>query len=119
MTVDRASICEICEYAKKHHGWPPALKGTHCSECHQSWTGFVRAHCVRCCETFSTDGVAQHHWTADGHRHPSEIAEFWQDAGGYWHHGGRRPALPKWAKLGAPEPFRVGRDTRAPAGGAP
>lgn len=117
--VDHSTVCGTCEYAQAHGWWGPTMAGrTHCRRCHKSWGGTAHAHCTVCCETFASDGVAQHHWKTNGHVHPSEIAAFWQDTDGFWHHGPKRPGLPMRATLGTLEPFREGMDTSEPVSSA-
>lgn len=53
--------CDICAYAAEHGSWPPSHRGTHCHDCHRSWTSLKEAHCTVCHEHFSTDGHAQSH----------------------------------------------------------
>lgn len=54
-------VCEPCEHADREGWWGPGHRGTHCRNCHRSWTGYAEAHCVECCLHFSTDRVADAH----------------------------------------------------------
>ena len=63
------SACLVCAFATKHGHWP--MKGTHCRDCHRSWTSHAQAHCVRCHEQFASNGTAERHWGRGGeHRDP-------------------------------------------------
>lgn len=53
--------CPLCAYAKEHGSWPTSHRGTHCHDCHRSWTGLREAHCTVCCAHFSTDAHAESH----------------------------------------------------------
>jgi len=44
--------------------------------CHRSWVSMTQVHCVLCHQNFASDGVAQLHWTKDGHVHPSQHRRF-------------------------------------------
>ena len=71
MTED---TCEICEYGRAHACWPPEHKGTHCGDCHRSWTGTREAHCVVCHAHFTGDSVADLHWVkGKGHQAPETV----------------------------------------------
>jgi hypothetical protein len=94
--------CDICTYARLHAGWPPQHRGTHCRDCHRSWTGLARAHCVVCHATFSTNGTADLHWSSSGydanHLDPASVTNrhgeplLVLDEKGIWHRAGRKPA---------------------------
>lgn len=96
-----ATNCNICAYARQHGGWPLNHRGTHCSKCHRSWTGFARAHCPVCHELFVTDGTARLHWSGGGynatHLDPTTVIDksgapkLVLDSDGIWHGAGRRP----------------------------
>jgi hypothetical protein len=97
--------CPICLYAKQHACWPPGHRGTHCKDCHVSWTGLARAHCVLCHQTFASNGVAAHHWKRGEHVHPAAVEGYWTDKKGFWHFGPRKQVasdlgLPPRAALG-------------------
>lgn len=54
---DRAGYptgCAICAYAATHGWWGPDHTGTHCRDCHRSWTGTTQAHCAGCHEHFTS-----------------------------------------------------------------
>lgn len=51
--------CLSCIAAKRDGHWPH--DGTHCRECHRTWTSFVEAHCVVCHLHFSTNNTADLH----------------------------------------------------------
>jgi RNA polymerase subunit RPABC4/transcription elongation factor Spt4 len=65
--------CPVCAFAAEHHYWP--MPGTHCKDCHRSWTSLSQAHCITCHEQFATNGVSDRHWIKGHHIHPSFIAE--------------------------------------------
>ena len=85
--------CPVCAHAQAHGWWGQA--GTHCRDCHRSWTSTVQVHCVVCHETFASDRVARLHWTKAGHLHPGTIAQL---AGHDERHGlvWRRADGPRW-----------------------
>lgn len=59
--------CSICTYAKANGWWGPELRsGTHCRDCHRSWTGLKEIHCVLCCKHFSTPENLDKHKTSAG-----------------------------------------------------
>lgn len=65
-------MCDICAYADVHGSWPKSLRGTHCRDCHRSWSGFRESHCAAvrpdgsvCCLHFSADSVAEKHRVKD------------------------------------------------------
>lgn len=53
--------CETCAYAEDHGWWGPDHRGTHCQDCHRSWTGMRESHCVECHLHFSTDSIGDKH----------------------------------------------------------
>lgn len=53
--------CPVCTHADEHGWWGPDHRGTHCRDCHRSWTGLKEAHCTVCCAHFSTDNHAESH----------------------------------------------------------
>lgn len=64
--------CDICTHAAFFGSFPPSLRGTHCSDCHRSWSGFRESHCAAirpdgstCCLHFSADSVAEKHRVGD------------------------------------------------------
>lgn len=66
--------CPVCAFADEHGWWGPGHRGTHCRDCHRSWTALKEAHCTACHEHFSTDAHAQSHRGPNGScRHPSAV----------------------------------------------
>jgi hypothetical protein len=65
--------CSICEYAAEHAAWPPDHQGTHCRDCHRSWTSKREAHCVTCHEHFGSNNAADQHWLNGRHVHPDDL----------------------------------------------
>lgn len=51
--------CPACAYAEAEGHWPDV--GTHCSDCHRTWTGMKEAHCPRCHLHFASDSTAEIH----------------------------------------------------------
>jgi len=97
--MTRPDPCAVCSYADEHGWWGPGHKGTHCRDCHRSWTGTAKAHCTLCHETFSTNGVADLHWLRGVHHEPCTVKALRQGDDGTWHTAGERPA--HWAKAAA------------------
>lgn len=62
--------CLTCAYADEHGSWPPDHRGTHCRDCHRSWTSKREAHCARCCGHFTSDTLAERHWCDGRSREP-------------------------------------------------
>jgi hypothetical protein len=81
MTSER---CSICQYARQHGGWPSGHKGTHCRDCHHSWSGSSQAHCVVCHGQFATNGVGDHHWLHGRHVDPSTVDGLHLGTDGIW-----------------------------------
>lgn len=54
--------CPTCTYAHAHASWPPGFRGTHCADCHRSWTSRKEAHCARCHGHFASATAADQHW---------------------------------------------------------
>lgn len=46
--------CDVCAYAAEHGWWGPDFMGTHCRNCHRSWTGKTESHCASCHESFTS-----------------------------------------------------------------
>jgi hypothetical protein len=63
--VTAGIACTVCAFAAERHRWP--MEGTHCRDCHRSWTSLVQSHCTVCHEHFATNGVADLHWRGAGH----------------------------------------------------
>jgi hypothetical protein len=76
--------CEICAFAKIHACWPHDHKGTHCRECHASWTGTRPGHCVVCHQTFAGDTASEAHWDGARHVHPVEVENLELRDDGFW-----------------------------------
>jgi hypothetical protein len=57
--------CQPCDHAAREGWWGPGHRGTHCQDCHRSWTGYAEAHCAECHLHFSTDHVAAAHRVGD------------------------------------------------------
>jgi hypothetical protein len=94
--------CAACVHAAAHGWWGPGVRGTHCPECHRSWSSPVQVHCVVCHEQFATDNVARLHWTRTGHVHPATVdrlAPHHERDGVVWRRTGGRPERPEvaWA----------------------
>ena len=53
--------CSICSDSTQHGSWPSDHRGTHCWDCHRSWSGFREAHCTECHQHFSSDLLAERH----------------------------------------------------------
>lgn len=51
--------CELCAHADTHGSWNQ--QGTHCRDCHRTWTSKSEAHCVRCHHHFSSHTAADLH----------------------------------------------------------
>ena len=62
-----------------------------CTDCKNTWTGLAKAHCVVCCETFSSNGTADLHWTKNGHVDPRAVKRLRQDDSGVFRQIGERP----------------------------
>lgn len=89
-----SAFVEVWQAAEAHGCWPAGLlnrSATHCRDCHRSWTGRARAHCVVCHELFSTNGTADRHWLKGGHRHPSTVGSLRQGDDGVWRSAGESP----------------------------
>jgi len=54
--------CLTCDYAHQHASWPPGFRGTHCADCHRSWTSRKEAHCAVCHAQFASATAADQHW---------------------------------------------------------
>lgn len=104
--------CEICVYANEHGSWPTDHRGTHCRECHRSWSGKREVHCAACCLHFSADSVADKHYVRGQCLDPIDMLTRTaqngdllfradQDARGQkiWRHGASLPVIskPRWA----------------------
>lgn len=76
--------CAICEHADRHASWPAGHAGTHCRRCHQSWAGSRLAHCAVCCQTFTSDSVAELHWRRGRHIDPAEVKGLYLGPDGTW-----------------------------------
>lgn len=61
-----SDTCAPCAHAAEHGWWGPDHPGTHCRDCHRSWTSLAQAHCVTCHQQFVSALVADSHW-CDGH----------------------------------------------------
>lgn len=53
--------CDPCAHADAHGWWGPDHAGTHCRDCHRSWTAPKQAHCARCHEQFNSERVFDTH----------------------------------------------------------
>lgn len=67
-----AAGCDLCAYAAVHGWWGPDHKGTHCGDCHASWSGTGKAHCTVCHQTFASNPTADLHWHRECRR-PSPV----------------------------------------------
>lgn len=61
--------CPTCTYARAHGWWGPDHRGTHCGNCHFSWTSRKEAHCSVCHEHFASVTAAEEHWCDGRRRH--------------------------------------------------
>ncbi len=64
--------CPICAHARAHGAW--GQPGTHCRECHRSWTSTAQAHCTACHQQFGSNRIAEMHWVRGEHRDPRRVA---------------------------------------------
>jgi hypothetical protein len=55
--------CVPCSNAEIRGWWGPDHKGTHCRDCHRSWTGTTQVHCVGCHEHFTSARAFDAHLT--------------------------------------------------------
>jgi hypothetical protein len=65
--------CPRCQHAKAHGWWGPPRGLAHCRKCHRDWRGTAQAHCVTCCQHFSTYSAADLHLTRTGCRPPDQV----------------------------------------------
>ena len=65
-----------------------------CRDCHKTWTGLAKAHCVVCHETFSTNGTADLHWRKSGHIDPQTVPRIWKATDGTFRQVGENPHIP-------------------------
>ena len=98
--------CSVCAHADAHGSWPTDHVGTHCRECHRSWTAKGAAHCPVCCGHFAADATAQLHWVGGRHVDPRAVSRLIQDADGVWHMAGKRPSFPERLSVEARKPSR-------------
>lgn len=86
-----------CTYAAVHGWWGPDHKGTHCGDCHASWSGTGKAHCTVCHQTFASNPTADLHWHRERHvdpglaRNADGTPKLECDDDGVWHSTKRRP----------------------------
>jgi len=93
--------CGLCTYAAVHGWWGPDHKGTHCRDCHASWSGIGKAHCTVCHQTFASNAAADHHWNRERHvdpgltRNTDGTPKLERDDDGIWHTAiiGNQPAF--------------------------
>lgn len=85
MSEHDQSTCVPCGHASEH-GWFGLKSGTHCRQCHRTWTGAKQAHCVTCCRHFSSPSTFDFHFGKEGeHRDPMQKnREFRQADDGTW-----------------------------------
>lgn len=106
--------CKLCQHADEHGSW--GQNGTHCRDCHRSWTSLVQEHCTLCHQQFSTTSVADRHWKSGVHVHPAEIAWFSKSEEAYgevWHGAwAGTPTGTVGEAIVEPEPARVPRPPR-------
>ena len=74
----RDMSCPLC-FKAHHDGWYGKTGLAHCVDCHYTWTSRQEAHCVVCCEHFSSNSVADAHWCESHARDPGRHAS-WCDA---------------------------------------
>lgn len=67
--------CPICVEAT-HGAWPRSHKGTHCRDCHQSWTSKTAAHTMCCHLTFTSNSAADAHLVKGNCTHPATLPAF-------------------------------------------
>jgi hypothetical protein len=54
---DRAA-CSLCWHAAEFGWWGPDIRGSHCRDCGDNWTGTAAAHCTGCHRTFGGSSTA-------------------------------------------------------------
>jgi hypothetical protein len=65
--------------------------------CGLEWAALAQAHCTVCHGQFASTGVAERHWTKDGHTDPGSVRRKNGDPllelrNGVWHSYGSRPS---------------------------
>jgi hypothetical protein len=102
--------CAVCVSATDNAHWP--MPGTHCRDCHRSWTSKAEAHV--CHQHFVTNGVADRHWRAVApgrqpgeHLDPMTVGtiELWDD--GLWLNKQTERAAAWIASKGPPQAVAV------------
>lgn len=58
-SIVRFPVCRICEFADREGYW--GQPGTHCRDCHLSWTSSSQIHCVQCHRQFHSPAALQAH----------------------------------------------------------
>lgn len=66
--------CPVCEH-NRLHGWTGLRKGSHCRDCHRTWTGLREAHCTLCCAHFTTPANFDRHLTRAGCQPPAGVVD--------------------------------------------
>lgn len=100
--------CTVCEETDRV-GWL-TQSGSHCRDCHRSWTSKKQAHCPTCCAHFSTPNLFDAHLLARGCQDPATVTRkdgtprFRQDEAGMWKDSER------WDPEGSPFTSGLTRD---------
>lgn len=68
-------VCIVCAESTKG-AWPRWHKGTHCRDCHKSWTSLTAAHSMCCHLTFSSNSAAEAHLVRGHCTDPSTLPAF-------------------------------------------
>ena len=79
--------CRVCDESTRG-AWPRWFHGTHCRDCHQSWTSKTAAHSLCCHRTFSSNDAADRHLVRGVCTDPATITRFQlisrPDGNQYW-----------------------------------
>lgn len=67
--------CRVCA-GSTQGAWPRRHKGTHCRDCHESWTSKTAAHAMCCHRTFSSNTAADAHLIRGKCTDPATIPAF-------------------------------------------
>lgn len=67
--------CQLCTDST-HGAWPRTHRGTHCRDCHQSWTSKTAAHTLCCHRTFSSNSAADDHLIRGACTDPATLPAF-------------------------------------------
>ncbi len=67
--------CQVCIEAS-HGAWPRWHQGTHCRDCHRSWSTKSAAHAMCCHRTFSSNSAADMHLVRGVCTDPATLPRF-------------------------------------------